>query len=149
MITHIHHINFIVENLEEAVARYQSNLGLGDFLFDSLAQRAVKTARIKLGDTWLVLVQPIDSASEPAKFLAENGEGFFLISLGTDDLDRQLEAYQLNDKSNSQSNSRLDDRTPSPPRRGLENWRVADLANADFFGAQFQITEELPREANS
>ena len=84
MITHIHHINFIVKDLDSATTQYRKRLNLGEFTYDELAQRAVKTARIKLGDTWLVLVQPLDQDSVPAKFLKENGEGFFLISLGTD-----------------------------------------------------------------
>ena len=131
MISHIHHINFIVENLGGAVARYQKNLGLGDFIFDTLTPRAVKTARIKLGDTWLVLVQPTDKNSLPALFLKENGEGFFLMSLGTDDLDAQLKDYE--------------DKQSKPPsisrRRGLENWAIADLPSDDFFGVQVQLTE--------
>jgi methylmalonyl-CoA/ethylmalonyl-CoA epimerase len=133
MITHIHHINFIVKDLDSAVAQYSKMLGVSAFTFDSLATRAVKTARVKLGDTWLVLVQPINEVSEPARYLRENGEGFFLISLGTDDLENQLENWQ-----------RHSQQTIAVSRRhGLENWSIADLPPNDFFGVQVQLTEEL------
>ena len=131
MITRIHHINFIVENLDLAVAKYQESLGLGDFIFDSLEARAVKTARVKLGETWLVLVQPIDKTSVPALYLKEHGEGFFLMSLGTDDLEAQLKHFEEKHA-----------KTPSiARRRGLEGWAIADLPFDDFFGAQLQLTE--------
>lgn len=132
MISHIHHINFIVEDLENAVLRYQKTLNLGEFIFDALKKRAVKTARIKLGETWLVLVQPIDKTSIPARFLKEHGEGFFLMSLGTDDLDAQLKIYADNGSPLS-----------VPARRqGLDNWAIADLSVNDYFGAQIQLTQD-------
>lgn len=132
MITRIHHINFIVENLDRAVTQYQKSLSLGDFIFDSLEARAVKTARIKLGETWLVLVQPIDETSVPALYLKEHGEGFFLMSLSTDDLDVQLKHFE-EQHANKPSIVR---------RRGLEGWAIADLPFDDYFGAQLQLTED-------
>ena len=132
MITHIHHINFIVQDLESAISQFERLLGMQGFIKDSLEKRAVATARIKLGDTWLVLVQPVDDESVPAKFLQENGEGFFLISLGTDDLERQLKRME---EQNISPNSET--------RRGLENWLVADLPINQFFGEQFQLCEEV------
>ena len=135
MITHIHHINFIVKDLESAISRFESLLGMDGFITDSLEARAVATARIKLGDTWLVLVQPIGDEGVPAKFLRENGEGFFLISLGTDDLERQIK--DMEEQSVSPS---------SDSRRGLENWLVADLPMDQFFGEQFQLCEEIGKK---
>lgn len=132
MISHIHHINFIVKNLDSAVAQYRKRLNLGEFIIDTLALRGVKTARIKLGDTWLVLVQPTNETGFPASFLNEHGEGFFLLSLGTDDLDAQLKNFEKT-------------YTKSPHverRRGLENWLIADLPREDFFGVQLQLTED-------
>ncbi|MBX2846771.1 MAG: VOC family protein [Acidiferrobacterales bacterium] len=132
MISKIHHINFIVRDLRTAVARYQKYLGLGEFQFDSLAKRKVVTARIKLGDSWLVLVQPTDGQGSVAKYLEQHGEGFFLLSFATDDLDSQLKSFE----QQMQSNERLE-----KPRQGLENWRVCDLPMQTFFGAQIQLTQ--------
>ena len=132
MLNHIHHINFLVKDLNLAVERYQEILGLQEFRFDELAGRAVRTARIKLGDCWLVLVEPQDQTSVPARHLAEHGEGFFLISFGTDDLLTALDRI-------AQNGGQLDS---GGVRTGLDNWQVADLQMAQFFGAQIQLTQD-------
>lgn len=132
MITHIHHINFLVKNLENAVTQYEKIPGIGPFEFDQLEQRAVRTAKTRLGDAWLVLVQPIDDESIPAKHLKEHGEGFFLLSLGTDNLDKSLEKIQTEQIQ-----------LYGTTRTGLDNWQVQDLDPLAFFGTQIQLSEEI------
>lgn len=126
MISHLHHVNFIVRDLKSAVQRYQQVLGFGEFIFDSLDKRGVITARIKLGQTWFVLVQPTDSSSQPGQYLEKHGEGFFLLSFATTNLDATINTLEK----------------PSEKRQGLENWLVADLPENLFFGAQLQLTQE-------
>ena len=77
----IHHINFLVRDLDAAELRYRQLLGLGPALREALPGRGVMTARFRLGATWLVLVQPIGDEGEPARLLRERGEGFMLLSL--------------------------------------------------------------------
>ena len=82
-----------------------------------------------MGDAWFVLVCPYDPESVPGRFLARNGEGFFLLSVGTNDLEkhlRQLEATGLKP---------LD----SEPRDGILGWRVADIA--EVHGVLLQLTD--------
>lgn len=142
MISHLHHINFIVRDLDAAISRYQEVLGLDNFIIDSLDQRGVKTARVKVGETWLVLVQPLDEDNEPARYLNEFGEGFFLLSFATDDFAPHFD--QLDKLNHNKTGS-----VPYKPRQGLENWTVADLPMSAFFGAQLQLTrEELTQEKN-
>ena len=121
----IHHINFLVRDLDAAELRYRKLLGLGAALREELPGRGVMTARFRLGDTWLVLVQPVGDEGEPARMLRERGEGFMLLSLGVDDLDaaRGVLGEDLGEE-----------------RRGLEGWRVADLG--DCLGANLQLTED-------
>jgi methylmalonyl-CoA/ethylmalonyl-CoA epimerase len=135
MITHLHHINFIVCNLNEAVERYTSVFELDDFIFDTLDQRGVKTARTKIGETWLVLVEPVDEHGLPAQHLKEFGEGFFLLSLATDNFDQHFEQLK------SQSNNASSYKQPKS-RKGLASWTVSDLPISAFFGAQLQLTQE-------
>ncbi len=61
-----------------------------------------------------MLVAPFDEDSVPGRYLAEHGEGFFLLSVGTD------RDYDWRD--------------------GILNWRVADLGKLN--GACFQATKE-------
>ena len=56
----IHHINFIVADLETAVDAYQRLLGLGPFEYETLSERGVMTARVRVGEAWIVLVSKQD-----------------------------------------------------------------------------------------
>lgn len=130
-VTGIHHINLLVEDLDRAIALWQQQLGLTGFKEDSLAGRGVRTARIRLGATWLVLVQPV-SEGEPMRQLRERGEGLFLLSLGVSDLEQAVAKVREGGGG-----------TTSPqPRQGLENWRVIDLDPSLLAGAPIQLTEE-------
>ena len=59
MVRKIHHINFIVRDLAAAVPVYERILGQPVTRRDHLSDRGVDIARFELGDTWLILVQPV------------------------------------------------------------------------------------------
>ena len=131
----IHHINFIYPDLEAAVEWYASALGLGPFVYEALDDRGARTARTRIGDTWLVLVAPTRDDSVPARYLAEHGPGFFLMSFGVDDLEaamRELEARGTVFAS-------------SGPRQGVDDWRVADIEPGELPGCVLQLASRKPR----
>lgn len=113
----IHHINFIVRDLDEAMSRFEKTLDLSPFEVVEHAPRGVRVARSRLGDSWFVLVSPYDPESVPGRFLEARGEGFFLLSLSVDDV--------LN------------------PRQGILDWMVEDVA--EICGAHFQRTKDPDR----
>ena len=129
MVRGIHHINFIVRDLEAAIPLYERILGTPVAHRDELAARGVRAARFRLGETWLVLVQSTRLDSAPGRYLAEHGEGFFLMSLGVDSLADEL------DRIGS-------DMAAGPQRAGAENWQVQDLRPELTFGAQLQLCDE-------
>jgi methylmalonyl-CoA/ethylmalonyl-CoA epimerase len=133
MIKTIHHINFIVKDLSTAIGRYKNLLGIDEFIIDDLPDRGVKTARLKLGQVWLVLVQPVDMNGLPGQHLLAHGEGFFLISYAVDKLAVAAEKVVAAGSAMS---------SPTP-RKGLENWQVWDIDINDTLGAQIQLCEEL------
>ena len=121
MVNGIHHINFIVRDLDAGVARFERLLGRTVDRRDTLDARGVLTARFRLGEVWLVIVQPTREGTEPARFLATHGEGFFLLSFAVDSLD-DVEGI-------------------GPVRRGLDDWQVADFDPADTYGVLCQVTQ--------
>jgi len=131
MIKRIHHINFIVNDLDQAVQRYRVLFGDPVGGAESLPQRGVKLARFKVGETWLILVQPVGDEGIPAQHLKEHGEGFFLISCQVDDVRNAAEMVS------AQGIGVLDQH----PRQGLDDWKVMDLSPDDLFGAGFQLVE--------
>lgn len=127
----VHHINFVVHDLEQAISRYEVILGRPVAHRESLPGRG-KLARFEMDGVWIVLVQPVDENSPPGQHLAEHGEGFFLLSFEVADLEtaadrlKQHDIRLLNEK----------------PRQGLENWQVMDLDPRDACGVLVQLVEE-------
>jgi methylmalonyl-CoA/ethylmalonyl-CoA epimerase len=132
--TRIHHVNFVVHDLEEAMARFEDALGLDPFEVIDYRQRGARVARTRIGESWLVLVSPYDPASVPGRYLAEHGEGFFLMSLGYEDIVQQLGRLEA-------SGVELVDQSP---RDGILDWRVADIG--DLHGAKVQITDDTKED---
>ncbi len=126
----IHHINFIVRDLAEATAHYERTLGVDPFIVVDHPLRGASAARSRVGECWLVLVCPYDAESVPGRFLAEHGEGFFLLSLGVEDLAEAIE----------QLASDGIECTDIAARAGILDWRVADIG--ELHGALMQLTED-------
>ncbi|MDH5434143.1 MAG: VOC family protein [Gammaproteobacteria bacterium] len=132
-INKIHHINFIVKDLEEAVIKYKKLLGGCEFIIDDLPQRKVKTARTLIGEQWFVLVQPTSDTGIPAEHLKEHGEGFFLLSFAVDDLEANTKRLEKEGFT----------MTAHQPRKGLENWHIRDVDSKQTNNAQIQFCQEI------
>ena len=131
-IRRIHHINFLFRDLEAAVDRYEAALGIGPFEYETLDVRGVRTARARIGESWLVLVSPTDPESVPGRYLDRHGEGFFLLSFGVDDLEQAI----------AELGQGGDPPAVGPRRRGLAGWRIADLDVGDTLGVPMQLAED-------
>ena len=127
----VHHINFIVADIDAAVEAYQSTLGLGPFEYEELPERGVSTARARVGDIWIVLVSPQGEDSIAGRHLKDHGEGFFLMSFGVDNLDQAVAELAQRDAMPIDSSS----------RSGILGWRVADLETEDSLGVRFHLTQ--------
>lgn len=110
----IHHINFVVRDLEAAKREFETLFDLAPFVTVDHPLRGAHVARSKVGDSWIVLVCPYDPDSVPGRYLAEHGEGLFLLSLGVADFDVQLDRLAARD-------------IRVAPRHGILDWRIADV----------------------
>ncbi len=131
MLKKVHHINFLVSDLDEAVSRYRSVFGVEPGEIERLPERGVKVARFRLENVWIILVQPTDPDRLPAKHLASEGDGFFLISFEVDDIERAAASVK------NRGCGVLDE----TPRHGLDDWKVVDIDPRDTFGVRFQLVE--------
>lgn len=133
MLKRVHHINFLVADLDKSIERYKDLFELESVEVEMLPERGVATARFDLDGVWVVLVQPVDDKSEPARILREQGEGVFLISFAVDDLEDAREKLVAKGAISRSAKT----------RDGLQNWRVIDLNPDAVFGAPVQLTEEV------
>ncbi len=132
MLKRVHHINFVVYELDAAVKKYQTLFGLNNCEFLDHPHRRVLTARFKVGESWIVLLQPLDNESPPGKHLQQHGEGFFLISYEVEDLSAAMISIESNGGAVQDEQA----------REGILNWQVADLAPESTFGTRIQLVEE-------
>jgi len=132
MLKRVHHVNFVVHDLEVAVTKYRELFSLENCEFLDHPHRLVKTARFKVGETWIILLQPLDSESPPGKHLQQHGEGFFLISYEVEDLSAAMKNFK--DKGGTLRDEQA--------RAGILNWRVADIDPDSTSGALIQLVEE-------
>ncbi len=128
MVRRIHHVNFIVRDLEASIRSYERVLGMPVTSRERLERRGVDIARFRLCDSWLVLVQPTRSGTVPAKYLETHGEGFFLLSLEVDSIEQQIERL-----GSGQFDGGI--------RDGLDDWRLIDLDSRTTAGVQLQFVE--------
>lgn len=127
----IHHIDYVVRDLDRAIAQYRKLFGVPLRDRERLESRGVDVARFRLGETWVVLVQPIREDSPVQRFLDKHGEGFYHIAYEVDDLSGMVSNLKA-------QGVKLINETP---RRGLEGWKLVDLELEETFGLMTQLVD--------
>ena len=128
-LTHVHHVNLLVRDIESAKHAYRAKFNI-DFIDESLPSRGVLTSRFRVGESWVVLVQPI-SEGEPMRQLRERGEGLFLLSLGVAQAEDAVAASFHDDSYTAGALSEV--------RDGISGWRIADFEVAGEPQGQLQL----------
>lgn len=130
----IHHINLVVPVLDPVVDRLAAVTGVPPGGVEYLESRGVALQRFDLDGTWLVIVAPTRPDSPAATWLERRGPGLFLLSFEAESLEAALDAL-----------ARHGIEAEGPARRGLDDWRVIDLAPDAFGGLPLQLTATGPR----
>lgn len=127
---HVHHLTWVVRDLDATLRSLGALLPPEGVIREALPQRGVATARIRIGDAWLVFVQPL-GPGVPAERLASAGEGPLLISLGVPALDAAIAEFEARGACAS-----------GPRRTGVGEWSVVDLDLKLPGGVTVQLCEE-------
>lgn len=134
MITHVHHINFLVRDLASATKAFNT-LFQQQPIHELLPAREADTARYQLGEVAIVLVSPTSATGTVGQYLEQRGEGVFLVSFGVQTLDDFWEEYESNALVGAASTA----------RNGLANWHVQDISLKCDLGTVLQICQEVNR----
>jgi methylmalonyl-CoA epimerase len=112
MITRIDHIGIAVQNINDALAFFQDALGVKLDRVESEEGGRTQVAFLPVGTSDVELVEPQDTDSGLAKFLAKRGEGVHHICFEVDDIDAAL--ARLKEKG-----AQLIDETPRVNTKGM------------------------------
>jgi len=125
------HVVIGTDDLEDAAAKWERNLGLKvDTTLEQPLGSGFKAARLPVGDAFIELVQPVEEKGRFYEQFKERGEGFFSISVEVEDLDAAV-SY-LRDKGAK----------VSAPEAGI--WpgsRVARVSRSSTHGVSIQLIE--------
>jgi methylmalonyl-CoA epimerase len=109
----IDHVAIAVKDLDAAVKTFTGNFGFPIERLGEVPALNIRRAYLTIGDAWLELFQPTNETNPAAKFIAERGEGMYVLSLEVDDLEAAAQALgQKGIKVNVQQ-------IPSGPRLGF------------------------------
>ena len=86
----VHHVAYVVRDIEAALAFYRDTLGLTVGLVLPIVSDEVVIAFLEVGETKVELVQPTTASTGVARFLESRGEGFHHVCLETADVDATL-----------------------------------------------------------
>ena len=86
----VHHVAYIVRDVEGSLAFYRDTLGLPVGLVLPIESDEVIVAFLEVGETKIELVQPTSDTTGVARFLEKQGEGFHHVCFETPDVDETL-----------------------------------------------------------
>jgi len=92
----IDHVAIAVNNVEEAVKQFEKVLKFDEKKFMTVEHEGVKMAMLKLEDTTIEVMEPLNDNSPIKKFLVEKGEGIHHISICADDIEKDAEKASNN-----------------------------------------------------
>jgi methylmalonyl-CoA/ethylmalonyl-CoA epimerase len=92
MLKRIHHVGVVVPDLEAGLRFWRDTLGLRLTKSATIEEQGVRAALLKIGESEIELLEPINPDGGVAKFLARRGGGLHHVCFETDDVERELDA---------------------------------------------------------
>lgn len=132
MIEKVDHIGIAVRDLKEAVAIYESILGLELAGYETVDEQKVRVAKMHGGPDCIELLEPSSADSPIAKFLEARGPGIHHICLRVDDIETTLARFK-------ERGLRLID---EEPRIGAGGCRIAFVHPKSTGGVLIELSEK-------
>jgi methylmalonyl-CoA/ethylmalonyl-CoA epimerase len=131
MFARIDHVGVAVEDLDAAIALYETTYEMTLVHRETVAEQGVEAVLLDVGENHVELLAPLGPDTPVGKFLAKKGPGIHHVAYQTTDIDATLEALKA-------AGARLIDETP---RIGIRGSRVAFLHPAASGGVLTEIVE--------
>lgn len=86
----VDHVVVVVRDFETAISRYETIYGMSVTTRAEEAASSMKMAFFRFPDTYTVLVSNMDERGPIAAWLAEHGEGVWIVAMKIDDLTQSV-----------------------------------------------------------
>jgi len=129
--TVVDHIGIAVKSIDDALAFWQSSLGIQCTGVEEVAEQKVKTAFLPIADTEIELLEATSDESPVAKFIEKKGEGIHHLAIRVDNLEEAL--AEMKEKG-----VKLIDETP---RYGAGGARIAFVHPKSTGGILLELSE--------
>ena len=127
----IHHVAIAVEDLDDAIARYETLYNVKPVSRETVEEQGVAEAMIPLGGSHIQLLEPLTPESPVGRFLSQNGEGMHHIAFAVTDIEAALTHLKS-------TGARLIDETP---RIGGGCHKIAFVHPKELAGTLVELVE--------
>lgn len=127
----IHHVAIAVEDLDKAVAGFESRYNVTPISREIIEDQGVREAMIAIGGSHIQLLEPLSPESPVGRFLSRNGEGMHHLAFAVQDIEAALTHLKS-------TGARLIDETP---RLGGGGHRIAFVHPAELAGTLVELVE--------
>jgi len=132
LLTEIDHVAIAVNNIEDAIAWYETNLGATVEHREVVDSDGVSEALLRVADSYIQLLTPTRADSPVAKYLEKKGEGLHHVGYRVANCAQALESIKAN-------GGRVIDEAPRPGSRGTI---VAFVHPKTSFGTLIELVED-------
>ena len=87
----IHHVGYVVADLDAAVAELQRTLPLEVTIRETMEEQGVEAVMCEGGGAAVELIRPLDPEGAIARFMEKRGEGFHHVAFAVPDVDAALD----------------------------------------------------------
>ena len=94
MLNYVHHVHYVVGDLDEMMAYFEKNFELKPYEVVEHANGKVREALFKVGQTNIQMSQPLDPNTGQGKFLKEQGAGVYHVAWAVDDVPKVAQELQ-------------------------------------------------------
>lgn len=133
MFTHVDHLGFAVNSIEEATSFYRDSFGVAEWDLIEMPERHMRVATAWVGETFLELIAPTSADAAFAKYLAERGPGMHHVAYRVADIAATLDELRA-------KGVRLIDEQPRP---GLHNTLVAFVHPKGAMGVLIELVQHV------
>lgn len=132
----IEHIGIAVQNLEESLNFYQNILGLEFLKQETVESQGVKIAFLKVGESKIELLEPLNDESTIARFIEKNGQGIHHFAILVDSIEDKIKEMQ------AQGARLIGDKATV----GADNMKIIFVHPKSTNGVLLELCEPLAKE---